>query len=52
MNAAPTLRLAELNKDRTLDRLNWKLLIGIALAAGPSAIFWTAVRLMIAHVWK
>ena len=34
------------------DRVRWGVLLGLGLALGLSASFWTAVGLLVAHGWK
>ena len=43
---------SELETGRTRGRVNWNMVLGLALAATVSAGFWTGVGLVIARVWK
>jgi len=43
---------SELENNRTKGRINWNMVLGLFLATGVSAGFWTGVGLMITHVWK
>ena len=43
---------SDLEATRTRGRVNWNMVLGVALATGISACFWAGVGLMIAWVWK
>ena len=43
---------SELENSRTHGRVNWNMVLGVFLATGVSAGFWTGVGLMIAHAWR
>jgi hypothetical protein len=43
---------SELDSSRTRGRVNWNMVLGLVLATGVSAGFWTGVGLMVVHVWK
>jgi hypothetical protein len=43
---------SELESSRTNGRINWNMVLGLFLATGVSAGFWTGVGLMIAHAWR
>jgi hypothetical protein len=33
-------------------RINWNMVLGLALATAVSACIWAGMALMIAHIWK
>jgi len=41
-----------LETNRTPGRVNWNMVLGIALAAAFSVCFWAGVGLMIVRTWK
>jgi hypothetical protein len=43
---------SELENNRTHGRVNWNMVLGLVLATGVSAGFWTGVGLVIAWAWK
>jgi hypothetical protein len=43
---------SEIQTGRTRGRINWNLLLGLALAATVSTSFWTGLGLVIARFWK
>jgi hypothetical protein len=36
----------------THRRLNWRLVLGLAITVTVSASFWTGIGLLVAHIWK
>ena len=43
---------SDLEAIRSHNRINWSMMLGLALAIGVSACFWAAVGLMIVHIWR
>jgi hypothetical protein len=43
---------SDLETIRSHTRINWGTVLGLALATGVSACFWTGVGLVIAHMWR
>lgn len=43
---------SDLEATRTRGRINWNMLLGLALAVAISAGFWTGIGLIIAGIWK
>ena len=43
---------SDLEAIRFRSRINWSMMLGLALATAVSICFWASVGLMIAHIWR